>query len=169
MIIMIFSAIYMLENNILKKRIIFVMLKFHCYNLNYCFMKKGLFIVLFIVFNLPFLTAQNNQVRNNPVGTWKFEAPYAPEGYTSGTIVVGFKDQKHTTTMSFTGSDTLLSGEKVRALNDSVLFSIYLEGQDIKVLLKMENESIMSGKAVYSEGEVPLTLTRQLATAAEAK
>src|SRR5665811_1210973 len=157
MIIMIFSAIYMLENNILKKRIIFVMLKFHCYNLNNCFMKKGLFIVLFIVFNLPFLTAQNNQVKNDPVGTWKFEAPYAPEGYSSGTIVVGFKEQKHTTAMSFTGSDTILSGEKVRAVNDSVLFSIYLEGQDIKVMLKMENDSKMSGKAVYSEGEVPLT------------
>ncbi len=132
-------------------------------------MKKGLVIVLFIVFNLPFLTAQNNQVKNNPVGTWKFEAPYAPEGYTSGTIVVGFTEQKHTTTMSFTGSDSILPGEKVRAMNDSVLFSIYLEGQDIKVMLKMENESKMSGKAVYSEGEVPLTLTKMLETESGAK
>ena len=49
------------------------------------------------------------------------------------------------------------------------LFSIYLEGQDIKVMLKMENESNMSGKAVYSEGEVPLTLYRQLATDSRGK
>ena len=132
-------------------------------------MKKGLVIVMFIVFNLPFLAGQNNQVKNNPVGTWKFEAPYAPEGFKSGTIVVGFKDQKHTTAMSFTGSDSIMAGEKVRALNDSLLFSIYLDGQDIKILLKMENESNMSGKAVHSEGEVPLTLTRQLAIAAGEK
>ena len=113
--------------------------------------------------------AQNNQVKNNPVGTWKFAAPYAPEGYTSGTIVVGFAEKKHTATMSFTGSENILSGEKVTAANDSVLFSVFLEGQDIKVMLKMENDSNMTGKAVYSEGEVPLTLTKMLASDAEVK
>ena len=119
---------------------------------------------------LPVMLVSGQNINKiNPVGTWKFEAPYAPEGYSSGKIVIGFKEQKHTTTMSFTGGDTILSGEKVRAVNDSVLFSVYLEGQDIKVMLKMEDDSKMSGKAVYSEGEVPLTLTRQLATAAGAK
>jgi hypothetical protein len=127
-------------------------------------MKKGIVIVMFIVFSLPVLTAQNNQVKNNPVGTWKFEAPYAPEGYASGTIVVGLTDQKHTVTMLFTGSENKLAGEKVKAVNDSVLFSIYLEAGDVKVMLKIESDTIMSGKAVYSEGEVPLTLTRILAS-----
>ena len=127
-------------------------------------MKKGIVIVMFIVFSLPVLTAQNNQVKNNPVGTWKFEAPYAPEGYASGTIVVGLTDQKHTVTMLFTGSENKLDGEKVKAVNDSVLFSIYLEAGDVKVMLKIESDTIMSGKAVYSEGEVPLTLTRILAS-----
>ncbi len=104
-----------------------------------------------------------NITKNNPVGTWKFEAAYAPEGYTSGTIVVGLADQKHTTTMSFTGSEYVLPGEKVKAVNDSVLFSINLEGQDVKVMLKMVNDTNMTGKAVYSEGEVPLILTKVLA------
>jgi len=127
-------------------------------------MKKGIVIIMFIVFTLPVLTAQNNQVKNNPVGTWKFEAPYAPEGYASGTIVVGLTDQKHTVTMLFTGSENKLAGEKVKAVNDSVLFSIYLEAGDVKVMLKIESDTIMSGKAVYSEGEVPLTLTKILAS-----
>ena len=35
-----------------------------------------------------------------------------------------------------------------------------MEGQDIKVLLKVENDMKMTGKAVYSEGEVPLTLNK---------
>lgn len=127
-------------------------------------------LTLMLISFLPVMIVSGQNINKiNPVGTWKFEAPYAPEGYSSGTIVVGFKEQKHTTTMSFTGGDTILSGEKVRAVNDSVLFSVYLEGQDIKVMLKMEDDSKMSGKAVYSEGEVPLTLTRQLATAAGAK
>ena len=113
--------------------------------------------------------AQNNQVKNNPVGTWKFAAPYAPEGYTSGTIIVGFAEEKHTATMSFTGNEYKLPGEKVKAVNDSILFSVYLEGQDIKVLLKMVSDTNMTGKAVYSEGEVPLTLTKMLASDAEIK
>lgn len=125
-------------------------------------MKKVIVIILFIIISLPVLIAQN-QVKNNPVGTWKFEAAYAPEGYTSGTIVVGLADQKHTTTMSFTGSEYVLPGEKVKAVNDSVLFSINLQGQDVKVMLKMVNDTNMTGKAVYSEGEVPLILTKVLA------
>jgi len=123
-------------------------------------MKIKMLILMLISFLPVMVISGQNINKNNPVGTWKFEAPYAPEGYTSGIIVVGFKDQKHTTAMSFTGSDTILAGDKVRSLNDSLLFSIYLDGQDVKILLKMENESNMSGKAVHSEGEVPLTLTR---------
>jgi len=61
---------------------------------------------------------------------------------------------------SFTGSEFKLPGENVKAVNDSLLFSVYLEGQDIKVMLKIENVTTMTGKAVYSAGEVPLTLTK---------
>jgi hypothetical protein len=132
-------------------------------------MKKSVVAFLVIVLSVTYLSAQDGQSKNNPVGTWKFEAPYAPEGYTSGTIVVGLTDQKHTTTMSFAGSDYKLPGEQVKAVKDSVLFSIYLEGQDIKVMLKMESDTKMTGKAVYSEGEVPLTLTKMLASEAEVK
>ena len=132
-------------------------------------MKKGIVILTFIVFSLSVLTAQNNQSKNNPVGSWKFAAPYAPEGYASGVIVVGFAEQKPTASMSFTGSEDKLAGENVKAVNDSVLFSIYLEGQDIKVMLKIESDTNMSGKAVYSEGEVPLALTRILASTEEVK
>jgi hypothetical protein len=133
-------------------------------------MKKNLFVLIVISFIVVTTSAQqaNNQ-KNNPVGTWKFEAPYAPEGYTSGTIVVGLEDQKHTTSMAFAGSEYKLPGENVKAVNESILFSIYMEGQDIKVMLKIENETKMSGKAVYSEGEVPLTLTKVVAVEPEVK
>ena len=125
------------------------------------------FIVLLFLSAIAVSAQSINKV--NPVGTWKFAAPYAPEGYSSGTIVVGFTEQKHTTTMSFTGSEYKLEGENVKAVNDSVLFSIFLEGQDIKVMLKIENDTNMSGKAVYTEGEVPLSLSRILTSDAEIK
>ena len=125
-------------------------------------MKKVILIILFIVFSLPFLTAQNSQEKKNPVGTWKFEAPYALEGYTSGTIIVCQTDQNYTATISFTGNENKLNGDKVKFEKDTLLFLVYIEGEDVKVLIKIENEAKMSGKAIYSEGEVQLTLTKKL-------
>ena len=123
-------------------------------------MKKSFIVILIIVLGLQVLTAQNNQPKYSPVGSWKFEAPYAPEGYTTGTINIGLVGKKDTITMSFTGSEYKISGENIKTATDSVLFSVYLQGQDIKLVLKVENETKMSGTAIYSEGEVPLTLTK---------
>jgi hypothetical protein len=123
-------------------------------------MKKVILFVLVIVFSMQYVTAQSNVKKVSPAGEWKFEAPSAPEGYTSGNIAIGQADRKFTTTMSFTGSEYKFTGEKVKAVKDSVYFMIYLEGQDIRVMLKIENDTKMTGKAVYSEGEVPLTLTK---------
>lgn len=132
---------------------------------------KSRIITLLVISLLAVVTVngQGNSKKNNPVGSWKFEAPYAPEGYTSGTIVIGQADQKPTATMSFTGSEYKLPGEKVVIAKDSLSFAIFLEGQDIKVSLKIETDSKMTGKAVYSEGVVPLTLTKNTTPEPETK
>ena len=133
-------------------------------------MKRIIFIFIVIfVYTLTSFAQQSKGQKNNSVGTWKFEAPYAPEGYTSGTIIVGNEEQKPTATMSFTGNEFKIPGENVKAVKDSLLFSVYIQGQDVKVMLKMDTEIKMSGKAVYSEGEVPLALSKVLASDAEVK
>jgi hypothetical protein len=133
-------------------------------------MKRTFFIcVVIFVFTLTSFAQQNKEQKNNPAGNWKFEAPYAPEGYTSGTIIVGNEEQKPTATMSFTGNEYKIPGENVKAVKDSLLFSVYIQGQDVKVMLKMDTEIKMSGKAVYSEGEVPLTLSKVSASDSEVK
>ena len=123
-------------------------------------MKKTILYVLLIIISLQLLTAQKNQVKLNPVGSWKFESPYSPEGYTSGTIVIGLAEQKYSSTIYFTGNENKIIGEKVRVVNDSILFSVLIQEQDVKVLLKIEDASKMTGKAIYSDGVVPLTLTK---------
>ncbi len=127
-------------------------------------MKK---VTILLVFLLAIITVSSGQTTKkvDPVGSWKFDAPYAPEGYTTGTIVIGLAENKHTATMSFTGSEYKLNGENVKVENDTVSFSIFLEGQDIKVSLKGDIDEKLVGKAVYSEGEVPLTLTKNPAEA----
>jgi hypothetical protein len=123
-------------------------------------MKKILFLFLFLLSVVSAVSAQNSKVKNNPVGKWQFEAPYAPEGFTSGTMEIGFAEAKYSAAMVFTGSDFKLPGEQVKFENEILKFVIYVEGTDVTVTLKFDSESKMSGKAVYSEGEVPLSLTR---------
>ncbi len=106
------------------------------------------------------VSGQNSTKKINPVGSWKFEAPYAPEGYTTGTIVIGFSEKKHTATIAFSGLEEKLSGGNVKVENDSLIFSVFVEGNDVVVSLKFEDSTKMSGKAVYSGGELPLTLTK---------
>jgi len=121
---------------------------------------RTLTLLVLLVLSVLAVNGQNSTKKISPVGSWKFEAPYAPEGYTSGTIAVVYAAEKYTTSMAFSGSEYKFAGEKVNVEKDTVTFSIYIEGEDIKVSLKMDNDSKMSGKAVYSGGEVPLTLTK---------
>lgn len=122
--------------------------------------RKALSILVIIILGVLSAGAQTKS-KINPVGTWKFEAPTAPEGYTGGKIVIGLTDNKNTATMSFTGSEYQIPGEKVTLSKDSLNFSVYLEGDVINVAMKLESNSKMAGKATYSQGEVPLTATRE--------
>jgi hypothetical protein len=61
----------------------------------------------------------------------------------------------------FTGNEGKLSGEKVKFENDTLAFSVYIENENVGIKLKLNDKTKMSGKAVYSGGEVLLTLTRE--------
>lgn len=123
---------------------------------------KVLTILIFSFLSVIAVNGQNRTKKVDPVGTWKYEAPSAPEGYTSGIIVVGMAEKKHTVTISFTGSDYKIPAENVKVENDVILFSVYIESEDIKITLKIEGAAKMTGKAVYSEGEIPLSLTKSV-------
>jgi len=127
-------------------------------------MKKLVPFAMLIVFSISVASAQTVKVKKDPVGEWKFEAPYAPEEYTSGTVTVSFAEKKYSSTMSFTGSDYKLPCENVKFENDTLSLAIYVEGENVSITLKMEDNTKMSGKAVYSGGEIPLTLARAVKT-----
>lgn len=124
-------------------------------------MKNKIFaLMILVVISVLSVNAQEKASRKDPAGQWKFEAPYAPEGYTSGIVMVTFADQKYSASMSFSGSDYKFPGDKVLFEKDTLSFSISVEGQDVSVSLKLEEPAKMSGKAVYSEGVIPLALTK---------
>ena len=123
-------------------------------------MKKIIPFILLFIYSLITVSAQSVKEKKDPVGQWKFDAPFAPEGYTSGKIDVSYTENKFSSAITFTGSDYKIPGEKVRVEKDTISFLIFVEGTDVTITLKMENDTIMAGKAVYSEGEIPLTLIR---------
>jgi len=113
------------------------------------------------LFAICAVTAQTTPQKNNLTGKWKFEAPYAPEGYNTGSIEISFAEDKYSTAISMTGSDYTIPGDKTKVENDTVSFVVLLEGNEIAISLKAESDVKMTGKAVYFEGEIPLTLTKE--------
>jgi hypothetical protein len=124
-------------------------------------MKNRIFtLLIFLLFTITMVSAQNDQKNNDQLGKWKFEAPYAPEGYTTGIIEVGLNENKYSASISFTGNDYKIPAEKIKVEGDTLLFVVFIQDSEITINLKMDGNSKMSGKAIYSEGEIPLTLTR---------
>jgi hypothetical protein len=121
---------------------------------------KILTLLVISILSVIVVSGQNTIKKAGPVGSWNFEAPYAPQGYQSGTIAVSMADKKYSATMAFTGNISPMAAEKVSIVNDSLFFFVYVEGQNVSIKLKLEDASKMTGKAVYTEGEVPLTLTK---------
>jgi hypothetical protein len=124
---------------------------------------KKLFLIMAVIFLTASLSfSQNTKSAKDPAGQWNFSAPYAPEGYTSGTVAVTFAEKKYGASMAFTGLEYKFTGENVKFANDTLSFSIYIEGETINVTLKMEDALKMAGSAVYSGGSVPLTLSKEV-------
>lgn len=122
---------------------------------------KILTLAIFVFISVFTVSAQDTLNKVNVVGTYKFNAPYAPEGFTTGTIEVSFSENNYGVSVKFTGSDYKLQGDKVKYENDTLNFKMYVEGQDIAITLRPAEESKMVGKASYFEGEIPMTLIKE--------
>lgn len=125
-------------------------------------MKKLISLSLLIILSISFANAQSAKSKFNPVGEWKYEAPYAPAEYSTGKIIIGLTDQKYTAVITLTGSEYKITGQDVKVVNDSLLFSVYIEGETVNVKMKMENATKMAGVAVSSQGDIPVTGTKQV-------
>jgi hypothetical protein len=98
-------------------------------------------------------------VDSDPIGKWSFSAPDAPYGYTTGKIEVTFKDSKYSASISFTNMEYKFAGENVTFKENELVFSIFLEGDDIMIVMTIEEDK-MSGKALSYDGEVQISATR---------
>ena len=123
-------------------------------------MKKA-FLLLVLAIAFLNLNAQSSVSKNNPVGKWSFDAPAAPQGYTSGIVEVTLEQNKYSATMSFEGMDFKIPAETVKFEKDTLNVSINVNGTDVSIKLKFDEADKMSGAAATYEGEIPLVLTRE--------
>lgn len=121
--------------------------------------KKILFPVLTLMI-FSALSANYSGKKNNPVGKWYFEVQNAPQAYASGTVEVNRIKKKHSVIMMFNGSDNKYQGTNVKFEKNTLTFNVYIAEQDVAITLKLESEQKMTGKAITSQDEVPMTLTK---------
>jgi len=122
-------------------------------------------ILFFLIVVCISVSAQGGSSAKEPAGKWKFDAPYAPEGFTTGVVDIKFAEEKYSVTLLFSSNtEYVFPCDKVKFTNDTLTFNLYLDTEDIAFTLKFDEADKMSGKAVHSGGEVPLTLTREKKT-----
>ena len=124
-------------------------------------MKKVFGLAIMIMIGLSSVNGQKAKVTYEPKGKWHFEAPDAPEGFTSGTMEVSAAEKKLTAVMTFTGNESKIPLENVKFENDKLKCSLAIEGESISITLKFDEADKMSGTAAFSEGEFPGTMTRE--------
>lgn len=94
----------------------------------------------------------------DPIGTFTFTAPMAPEGYGSGDIIVGKDQNAYTATLKF--GEYSVKGSSVKYEKNVLTFTVYLEGEYIRVKATFSADGV-KGTASYSEGEVEFTAKKK--------
>jgi hypothetical protein len=125
-------------------------------------MKRTIFITIIVLMGINNITAQTSSFKKDPIGKWIFEAPYAPQGYTNGVVEISKKEKLFYATMAFGGAENKFTGDRFKFENDTISFHVYIENQDVSLTFTFLNESKMAGKAVYTEGVVPFSMSREI-------
>lgn len=123
-------------------------------------MRKIITLLVLSVISITVISGQTSKSKKDFTGKWSFAAPAAPDGFTAGNIEIALGEGKYSSTISFPGNDYKIPGDKTKVENDTLTFSVVIEGNEVNIILKPENDLKMTGKAIYFEGEIPLVLTK---------
>jgi len=104
-------------------------------------------------------TTVNAQKKVDPVGTWSYEAEYAPYEYSSGDLVVS-KEGKEYKVEVVLGEYYKIKAQKVQYKDNVLSFDVNMEGETIGVETTLEKETF-TGTASYSEGTLKLSGKRK--------
>lgn len=120
-------------------------------------------IVLFTTVCLT-ITVLNGQTTNKmvePTGRWRFETPYASEGYQRGQIEIKKTAEIYSAAITFADTVYKLYASNVKYAAGVVDFVLYIEGQPINISLNYAHQDTLKGRAYTPEGEMPMILMRK--------
>jgi|WetSurMetagenome_2_1015567.scaffolds.fasta_scaffold616001_1 hypothetical protein len=124
-------------------------------------MKKIFLLLLMALLAIGSVSAQKSKQKNDIAGKWLYEAPSAPEVYTSGTLEIVSADNKYAVAFAAAGSENKLLAENVIVTNDSLKFNLFMGDETIVVRIKIIDKSKMTGLATTPTGDIPMYLYKE--------
>ena len=122
-------------------------------------MKKTFAIAaLIFIFAAGILPVTASIPVSDPVGTWTYAAPSAPEGYGKGDIVIAKDKDAYTAALKF--GDYEIKCTSVKFEKDVFSFKVFIEGEYVSIKATITADEL-KGTASYSEGDLPFTGKRK--------
>lgn len=112
----------------------------------------GLVLALFV--GNAFATVKAKDI----VGTWKYEAPYAPYEYSSGKLI--FTENGDKVVGKIKIGEYEIEMRNVKVDGAKVEFGAYVEGEYVSIKVEIKKNTL-SGTASYSEGSLEVTAEKE--------
>ena len=115
-------------------------------------LKSGIAMGLFLAMIVGSVFAAPNG--KDVVGTWNYDAPYAPYEYSKGKLVFTENGDKVEGKIKIGSYEIDMRNVKVEG-ND-ISFGAYVEGEYVSIKMKIDKKKF-TGTASYSEGSIEVT------------
>ncbi len=115
-------------------------------------LKNGIVLGLFLAMFVGNVFATTNA--KDVVGTWNYEAPYAPYEYSKGKLVFTENGDKVEGKIKIGSYEIEMRNVKVEGENIS--FGAYVEGEYVSIKIALDKKKF-KGTASYSEGTIDVT------------
>jgi hypothetical protein len=96
----------------------------------------------------------------DPVGSWEYSAPSAPEGYTMGQMVIAEKEDGYSVTIVF-NEYSRVEAERVEFSKKNLKFIVYVEYEEVSVSGDFDKGSF-TGTVNYSQGKFDFSAVRKV-------
>jgi hypothetical protein len=106
---------------------------------------------------------ETKNVKANPIGKWKVEIPYAPDGFQTSKMTVAKVDDRYTVEINFEEMAFVILGEKVTFIDKVLKFTFWVEDTEVVITLKFPEEDKMEGVVdvvIEQAQQLPITATR---------
>jgi len=118
--------------------------------------KNGIVLGLFLALVCGNAFAATNA--KDLVGTWNYEAPYAPYEYSTGKLV--FTEAGDKVEGKIKIGEYEIDMRNVKIEGDKVSFGAYIEGEYVKIDATVKKKAL-TGTVSYSEGSMEVTAEKE--------